>query len=394
MTDAILVLNAGSSSIKFAGYGISAGGGDGGLALLGGGQIDGLRTSPRFRVKTAAGDLLASHDWSDETSLRHAEAIRFIVEWIQTNAMDVRVVAAGHRVVFGGQHYPLPVRIDNTVLNGIEALVPFFPLHLPHNLSAIRAVADEYPDLPQVACFDTSFHRTQPRLAQLFALPRRFHEEGVRRYGFHGLSYEYIARRLPEFAPATRRAVVLHLGSGVSMCAIRDGESVESSMGFSGVDGLPMGTRTGALDPGVILYLMEARGYDAAAIESLIYKESGLLGVSGISNDMRDLEASPAPEAAEAIEFFVYHIAKHLGALAAAAEGLDAIVFTAGIGENSPLIRSKVCQRSAWLGVELDPSANESGGPRITKSDSTVSAWVIPTDEERMIAIHTTQVLA
>ncbi len=393
MTDAILVLNAGSSSIKFAGYGIIDNTGDGEPDLLASGQIDGLRSAPRFEVADAQGKTMATHAWPEGEPLAHVDGIRFIVDWIQTDARDVTIVAAGHRVVFGGAGYPLPVRIDEAVLSGIEALVPFFPLHLPHNLAAIRAVTEAYPALPQVACFDNSFHRTQPRLAQLLPLPRHFHDEGVRRYGFHGLSYEYIARTLPHHAPDVRRAVVAHLGSGVSMCAIRDGESLESSMGFSGVDGLPMGTRTGTLDPGVLLYLMQAKGMDAKAIEKLVYTESGLLGVSGISNDMRHLEASNAPEAAEAIDFFVYHIAKHLGTLVAALEGIDALVFTAGIGENSPLIREKVCRRATWLGIGLDEAANAAGGPRISTPESAVSAWTIPTDEERMIAIHTRNLL-
>ena len=389
MPDAILVINAGSSSIKFAGYGEN--GGDE-PTLLGKGQVEGLRTAPRFECEDADGTVVAEHSWPEP--IRHAAALDYIIDWIETNATDVRIVAAGHRVVFGGTAYTGPALIDDDAIAEIEALVPFFPLHLPHNIAAIRALAEDHPELPQVACFDNTFHRTQPRVAQMFGLPRAMFEEGVRRYGFHGLSYEYIARKLPEYAPDARRVVVAHLGSGASMCAIRDGRSVESTLSFSALDGLPMGTRTGTLDPGVVLYLMQARGMDLDALERLLYRESGLLGVSGISNDMRALLASDDPHAAEAIELFVYHIAKQLGALAAAMEGLDAVVFTAGIGEHAAPIRARVCHRAAWLGVAFDEAANSSGGPRITTEDSPVSAWVIPTDEERMIAIHTAKVLA
>jgi acetate kinase len=299
------------------------------------------------------------------------------------------VAAAGHRVVFGGAAYTVPTRLDDRVIAEIEALTPFFPLHLPHNLAAIKAMAERHSDLPQVACFDNSFHSTQPRVAQLFAIPRDLFERGVRRYGFHGLSYEFIARALPDYAPGARRVVIAHLGSGASLCALRDGKSVESTLGFSGLDGLPMGTRPGALDPGVILYCLQALGMDAIAIEKLLYMESGLLGVSGLSNDMRDLLASDDPRAAEAIELFVYHITKHLGALAAVLGGIDALVFTAGIGERAVEIRDRVCRCAKWLGIDLDPVANATHGPCITTAHSPVSAWVIPTDEERMIAIHT-----
>ena len=289
---------------------------------------------------------------------------------------------------------PAPVRLDADIIAGIEKLVPFFPLHLPHNLAAIKAVAETYPELPQVACFDHAFHRTWPRVARLFAIPRAMTEQGIRRYGFHGLSYEYIARRLPEIVPGASRVVVAHLGSGASMCALRDGESIEATLGFSGLDGLPMGTRPGQIDPGVLLYWMRALHMDAKQIERLLYKDCGLLGVSGVSNDMRDLLASPDPRAAEAVELFCYHIAKQLGALAATLGGLDALVFTAGIGEHAAPVRERVCSRAAWLGVHLDESANAAGGPRITTEASPVSAWVIPTDEEKMIAIHTRNVLA
>jgi acetate kinase len=389
MTDAILAINAGSSSIKFAGYASDTGGEP---ALLGKGQVEGLRTEARFECEAATGERLAEHRWSGPVT--HAAALEYIVQWIEENATEVKLKAAGHRVVFGGTAYTAPTLMTDKVLADLDGLLPFFPLHLKHNLAAIRAIAEQHPALPQVACFDNSFHRTLPPVARWFALPRRFYEQGVRRYGFHGLSYEYIATKLPAYLPSGSRVVVAHLGSGASMCALRDGVSIESTIGFSGLDGLPMGTRTGSIDPGALLYFMQGLGMDAKAIEKLLYTESGLLGVSGISNDMRDLLASADPRANQAIELFAYHIAKQLGALAAVLEGLDAIVFTAGIGEHSPQIRKQVCERAAWLGVRLDDEANTRGGPCISSADSAVSVWVEPTDEERMIAIHTLKLLA
>jgi acetate kinase len=391
MTDAILVINAGSSSIKFATF--AAGHREPHLLVKG--QLDGLGSDPAFRVKDAAGSVVDTRDdWPRGSPLDHAGAMRFIFDWIRARADHVNVIAAGHRVVHGGLAYDRAVRIDGGVLETLQTLVPLAPLHQPHNLAAMRAVAAVDPALPQVACFDTAFHRTQPKVAQTFAIPRALTEQGVRRYGFHGLSYEYIARRLPDHAPDARRVVVAHLGSGASMCALFEGRSVDSTMGFTAVDGLPMGTRTGALDPGVVLYLLQQQGYDAARIERLLYKESGLLGVSGISNDMRDLLDSGAAAAQEAIALFVYQVGKHLGALAAVLGGLDALVFTAGIGENAPPIRGAVCRDAEWLGVRLDVAANQRHGPRISSDDSPVSAWVIPTDEELMIALHTEAVLA
>jgi acetate kinase len=389
MEHGLLVINAGSSSIKFAGY--ADRGGDEPV-FLGKGQVEALRTQPRFVCKNATGEVLGDHQWPG--AITHGEAIDHIIGWIEAHAKNVRVAATGHRVVFGGGAYTGPTRLDQKAILEIERLVPFFPLHLPHNLAAIKGLAQRHPSLPQVACFDNSFHSTQPKVAQLFALPRRLFDQGVRRYGFHGLSYEFIARTLPEYAPEARRVVVAHLGSGASMCALRDGKSIESTLGFSGLDGLPMGTRPGALDPGVLLYLQQALGMDAKAIEKLLYTESGLLGVSEISNDMRDLLSSDDPRAEEAIELFVYHITRHLGALAAVLGGIDALVFTAGIAEHAAEIRERVCRANEWLGLRLDRTANDAGGPRITTSDSPVPAWVIPTDEERMIAIHTRSVLA
>ena len=391
MAEAILVINAGSSSIKFAGY---APGSDEEPLFLGKGELEGIGSDPYFAVKNKQGEKVGEYDWPRGSPLGHADGIRHIMNWIRNNAGGVRLLAAGHRVVFGGDEHPAPVKLDANVIAGLEKLVPFFPLHLPHNLAAVAAVTEAYPELPQLACFDHAFHRTWPRLARLFAIPRAMSEQGIRRYGFHGLSYEYIARRLPEIVPGASRVVVAHLGSGASMCALRDGESIEATLGFSGLDGLPMGTRSGQIDPGVLLYWMRALHMDAKQIERLLYKDSGLLGVSGVSNDMRDLLASPDPHAAEAVELFCYHIAKQLGALAATLGGLDALVFTAGIGEHSAPVRERVCRRAEWLGIQLDQSANAAGSPRITTEASPVSAWVIPTDEEKMIAIHTRNVLA
>lgn len=390
MRDAILVINAGSSSLKFAGY-VDVDAAE--PEFIGKGQIEGIGTSAYFTAKNEEGALVGEYRWPEEETVTHADALEYLIDWLQENSPDVRVAAAGHRVVHGGLAYSTATLINDAVIAELEKLVPLAPLHQPHNLSAIRTLASLHPELPQVACFDTAFHRTQPPVAQLFALPRLMTEGGVRRYGFHGLSYEYIASKLLDYAPDASRVVVAHLGSGASMCAIRDGSSVESTMGFTAVDGLPMGTRTGALDPGVVLYCMQELGMNAEEIETLLYKESGLLGVSGISNDMRDLLASNRPEACEAIDLFIYHVAKHTGALAAALEGIDALVFTAGIGENSPEIRERVCRRMSWLGLTFDPDANLRQGPKISADDSSTSAWVIPTDEERMIAIHTARVL-
>lgn len=386
MTRGILVINSGSSSVKFA---VFSDDGQSEPKPLFKGQIEGLGTDPCFQVKDGSGRKIDARDeWPRGSTLNHTGALRYILGWLNDCASHIQLQAAGHRVVHGGLDYEHAVRIDPHVLDDLEGLVPLAPLHQPHNIAAIRALAEVAPKMPQVACFDTAFHRTQPQVAQLFPLPRALTETGVRRYGFHGLSYEYIAHCLPDFLPEASKVVVAHLGSGASMCALLDGKSIESSMGFTAVDGLPMGTRCGGIDPGVILHLVQNLGYDAKAIEKLVYKESGLLGVSGISNDMRDLEASNNPHATEAIDLFVYHVGKYLGMLTSALEGIDALVFTAGIGENSPFIRERVCQRASWLGIHLDREANRKGGPRISTADSPVSAWVIPTNEELMIALH------
>jgi acetate kinase len=391
MSDAVLVVNAGSSSIKFSLFVARAE--SLGLALRG--QVEGLYTSPRFVAKNEAGAVVGEKSWGEGTKLGHAGALDHLAGFIRAELAEHRLVGVGHRVVHGGLDYTQPVRVDARVVAALEKFVPLAPLHQPHNLTPIRLLLERQPGLAQVACFDTSFHRTNPEIAQRFAIPAELHDAGVRRYGFHGLSYEYIASVLPQHdeKAARGKTVVLHLGNGASMCALEGGKSVASTMGFTAVDGLPMGTRTGALDPGVILYLMDQRGMDARAIEKLIYNQSGLLGVSGISSDMRTLLESADARAKTAIDLYCYRIRRELGSLAAALGGLDAIVFTAGIGENSAAIRARVSRDAAWLGVELDPAANARGGPQISTAASRVPVWVIPTNEELMIARHTRSLL-
>jgi acetate kinase len=391
MPDALLVLNAGSSSLKFSVFLP----GDPPQPLLRG-QLDGLLTHPRFRARDAT-TVVAEKEWQAGTRLGHQGAIEFLFSWGRDGVLSGhRIEAVGHRVVHGGIRFSAPALIDDATVAELESLVPLAPLHQPHNVAAIRAVAAMAPDVRQVACFDTAFHRTQPAVAQAFALPRRFADEGVRRYGFHGLSYEYVASVLPEIdaRAAHGRTVVAHLGNGASMCAMENGQSIATTMSFTALDGLVMGTRCGAIDPGVLLYLIDRHGMSARALEQLLYEESGLLGVSGTSSDMRALLASADPRAAEALDLFVYRIGRELGSLAAALGGLDAVVFTGGIGENAAGIRARVCRDASWLGLELDEPANRAGGPCISTTASGVSAWVVPTDEELMIARHTRRVLA
>ncbi|MEW5966124.1 MAG: acetate/propionate family kinase [Pseudomonadota bacterium] len=391
MDQTILVLNAGSSSLKFAVFDartVSSGGG-----AIARGRIEAIGGAARFTVEDlAAGAAPAEVECAPVR--RHADALRavlhWVLAWVRGRGAGARLVAVGHRVVHGGVHFGTPVRIDADVFARLEALVPLAPLHQPHSLAAIAALREIDPDLPQVACFDTAFHRSQPMLAQTFALPRALTEAGVRAYGFHGLSYEYVADALPDplGAAAEGRVIVAHLGHGASLCALRGRRSVATTMSFTPLDGLPMATRCGALDPGVPLYLMRERGMTPDAVTNLLNTQSGLLGVSGISGDMRELLASDDPRAAEAIELFVYRAGRELGSLAAALGGLDALVFTGGIGEHAAVIRERICQRAAWLGVRVDPAANAAGGARISDADSPVSVWVIPTDEERVIARH------
>ncbi len=391
MSNAIAVVNAGSSSIKFSLFAEA----DRQLELKARGQIEGIHTAPRFVAKDSAGALVAEKSWGDGVELGHAGALDHLMGFVRGEFGQLRLAGVGHRVVHGGTEYAQPVRVDAKILSALEKYVPLAPLHQPHNLSPIRLLLERLPELVQVACFDTAFHRVQPPVAQLFALPKWLTERGVRRYGFHGLSYEYIAQALPKYdAKAARgKAIVLHLGNGASMCAISSGRSVASTMGFTAVDGLPMGTRCGNLDPGVMLYLMDELKMDSRAIEKLVYQQSGLLGVSGVSSDMRILEASAEPDAKIAIELFAYRIGRELGSLAAALGGVDAIVFTAGIGENSRSLRERVCKDAAWLGIELDATANHANASRISTPASRVAAWVIPTNEELMIARHTLALL-
>jgi len=390
MSDALLVLNAGSSSLKFSVF-VD---GDPPRPLLRG-QLEGLLGRPHF-VARAGGVLVGENQWPADTQLGHEGAVDYLFAWGQSGVLgEHRIFAAGHRVVHGGTRFSTPVLVDPATLAELEALAPLAPLHQPHNLSAIRAVAQKMPSLPQVACFDTAFHHTQPRVAQSFALPRRYFDEGIRRYGFHGLSYEYVASALASQVPAAAagRTVVAHLGNGASMAALAAGRSVATTMSFTALDGLMMGTRCGSIDPGVLLYLMDQRRMDARALERLLYQESGLLGVSGGCSDMRELLARSDEAAVQALDLFVYRIGRELGSLVAALGGLDALVFTGGIGENAAPIRARVCRDARWLGLDLDEEANARGGPCISRPGGAASAWVIPTNEELMIALHTRRVL-
>jgi acetate kinase len=390
MSGAVAVLNAGSSSIKFALYADAPD-----LPLLFRGQMEQIGVAPHLSAKDAAGNPVAEASWPAK-GFDHRAATQVVLETARDLLAGAQVRGVGHRVVHGGTDFAEPVRVDADVLAALEKLEPLAPLHQPHNLAPIAAIAEAAPHIAQVACFDTAFHRRQPDLAQMFAVPRRLTEAGVRRYGFHGLSYEYVSQRLAEIAPELHagRVIVCHLGNGASLCALRGGASVATTMGFTAVDGLMMGTRCGALDPGVLIYLMDEEGMDARGIENLVYRQSGLLGVSGISSDMRALRASEAPEAGEAIALFVYRIVREIGSLAAALGGLDALVFTGGIGENDALTRREIAEGCAWLGLGLDAARNEAGEGRISADESRLAAWVVPTDEEKMIARHTAALLA
>lgn len=381
----IVVLNAGSSSIKFSVFAV-----DGSkLATRCRGQIESLHHASRFIATAADGAVLSERQWSN--ALGHDGALDHLLGFLQSGVAGERMLGIGHRVVHGGTRFTQPVLVDDEVIRALQALVPLAPLHQPHNVAPMQRLNERAPDIPQVACFDTAFHDTNPDIARRFALPERLHAAGVRRYGFHGLSYEYIASVLPRVdeKAALGRTVVAHLGNGASMCAMTAGRSIASTMGFTALEGLPMGTRSGTLDPGAVLYLLDELGMSPQEVEHLLYNESGLLGVSELSSDMRTLLASDDPRARLAIDLYVYRIRRELGSLAAALGGLDALVFTAGIGEHAATIRARVCIEAAWLGVELDDAANAAGGPRISTPAAKVAAWVIPTDEERMIAQHT-----
>ena len=395
MTNAILTLNAGSSSIKFAVFQHSA-------TIPQqpelSGQIDGIGAvgGQRAHLKATGAD---GHrlddidlDLAGATEAQHQSALAFLVSWLHRHEAGWNVTGIGHRVVHGGRKFSQPVVLDAAIVDALREFIPLAPLHQPHNLAGIAAMSAALPGVPQVACFDTAFHRSQPEVAQHFALPRAITAQGVRRYGFHGLSYEYIAAVLPRhLAPdlARGRVIVAHLGNGASMCAMKDLKSQASTMGFTAVDGLMMGTRTGNLDPGVLLYLMDYHHMDAKALTRLLYKESGLLGVSGISADMRVLLESAAPEAREAVDLFCYRIVREIGSLAAALGGLDALVFTGGIGEHGAAVRHQVCSALDWLGLRLNSAANAANTERISATDSKIEVCVIPTNEEWMIARHT-----
>jgi acetate kinase len=386
MPECIAVLNAGSSSIKFA---LFKDGADQPPAFRG--QVERIGTEPCMKVHDASGRSVAEREWGGE-SIDHRKATSVIIDTARQLLDGTPVAAVGHRVVHGGINFSAPVRVDEKVMAALQKLCPLAPLHQPHNLAPIAAIADAAPHIAQVACFDTAFHRGQPDHAQLFALPRHITDAGVRRYGFHGLSYEYVYGRLHELAPdlADARVIIAHLGNGASLCALHSGRSIATTMGFTAVDGLMMGTRCGAVDPGVLIYLMDEQRMDARAIEDMIYRRSGLLGVSGISPDMRALHESSEPAAAEAVALFVYRIVREVGSLAAALGGLDAIVFTGGIGENDRHVRAAVTDGCAWLGARLDERKADG---RINAPDSKISLWVIPTDEELMVARHTERLL-
>ena len=400
MAEALLTLNAGSSSIKFALF-------EHGKAIPQQpqlvGQIDGIGASGGQRTHLKARD--ASGRALDDIDLnltgpaegQHKEALTFLVDWLHKHEAGWRIVGVGHRVVHGAQKFSQPIILDATIIDTLRGFIPLAPLHQPHNLAGIDALSAALPDIPQIACFDTAFHRSQPEIAQLFALPRAITAQGVRRYGFHGLSYEYIAEVLPRHldpARAAGRVIVAHLGNGASMCAMRNLKSQASTMGFTAVDGLMMGSRTGNIDPGVLLYLMDYQRMDAKALTRLLYKESGLLGVSGISQDMRILLESAAPEAREAIDLFCYRIVREIGSLTAALGGLDALVFTGGIGEHGAPVRAQVCGQLEWLGLRLDPSANEANRSLISQAGSSIDVCVIPTNEEWIIARHTAELIS
>ncbi len=386
MEDYAVVLNAGSSSLKFCVYGRPEAAS---WRLAARGQIEGIGTAPRFRAKDGA-DAIFADDRLDDDVRDAGAALDVLAGWLRAHFGGARVLAVGHRVVHGGSRYIGPTLVTPEVLADLYQLVPLAPLHQPHNLAAIEAVTDRMPGVPQIACFDTSFHRGRPAVAELVPLPRALRGDNVQRYGFHGLSYEYVASMLCEVSSALAggRVIVAHLGSGASLCALRNGRSVDSTLGFTALDGLCMGTRPGAVDPGVVLYLFQTLGLSATEVETILYKQSGLLGISGTSNDMRDLLACGTPDAGLAVDYFVYRAAKEIGALAAVLEGVDGLVFTAGIGENSPEIRRRIVEASAWLGLELDAEANARNATRISTTTSRVSAWVVPTNEELMIARH------
>jgi acetate kinase len=348
-----------------------------------------MQNAPHFLAKDPAGKPQGRYDWGVGQAIDHKTALHFVITWLEANLADMKVVAAGHRVVLGGERFATPVLIAADVLDYLESLEAMEPSHQAFNVLGARAIAEVFPGLPQVACFDSSFHRTMPEVAQIYALPQQVRAAGVRHWGYHGLSYDYISRQMPKYAPRARRVIVAHLGGGASMCALQDGRSVETTMGFGAVSGLPMATRSGDVPSDALCYLLRRKLFDGASLETMLYQQAGLLGLSGISGDMRILQDSKDPRAVLAVDYFVAAMLKYTGAYIALLGGLDAFVFTAGIGENSAPVRAALCEKLAWLGVTLDGPANAANGPRISTPESALSVWVIPTDEERMIAQHT-----
>ena len=391
MSEVLFVVNAGSSSIKFKLYRVI---GDD-IALVFGGAVDGIGTRPRLKAKDHAGETLIERSYAADEVANSSQAQRIIADWVGGEMKDAQLIGIGHRVVHGGPVYSAPVLVDDAVMRTLETFIPLAPLHQLSNLDPIRVLRERRPDLPQVACFDTAFHRGHPELSDRFALPRGLYDEGVRRYGFHGLSYEYVSQALRGIAPeiAEKRVIIAHLGSGASVCALEGGRSIETTMGFTALDGLPMGTRSGSLDPGVVLHLIEQKGMSPAEVGHMLYHESGLRGLSGISNDVRALLESDRPEAAMAIDFFSLRVAQAFASLSVSLGGLDALVFTAGVGENAHQVRRNVVERLHWAGLALDDGANSRNDSRIEASDSRVPILVVPTDEERMIGQHTLRLL-
>lgn len=386
MTNAILVVNAGSSSIKFSLFSCQNH-----LDLVYRGGITGIGTQPAFKAEDAQGQHLTKQHLA--AGADHEAAFAVMLQWLEQQDDGLHLVAIGHRMVHGGTQFTQPQKVSNELLTELEALIPLAPLHQPHNIAPIKILQKLKSHLDQVVCFDTAFHTTQPDIARTYAIPQKYTQQGVKRYGFHGLSYEYIVKVLPQFTgDMPERVIVCHLGNGASIAALKNGQCAATTMGFTALDGIPMGTRPGSIDPGVILYLVE-QGMDAKALEHLLYHECGLLGVSGISNDMQALLDNPAAEAQQAVALFNYRVAREIGSLCAAIGGLDALVFTAGMGEHAPQVREQICQQSAWLGIELDTTANSQNANKISSATSSVSVWVIPTNEEKMIAQHTYDLL-
>jgi acetate kinase len=381
----IAVVNCGSTSLKFAVYAA----GSNSAHLLYRGTIDSMQTDPHFVVKDKDGKPLSAHEWGEGHAIDHGKALAFAFEWFEKNLPMVKVTAVGHRVVLGGERFDGPVLINDDVLDYLASLAAMEPSHEPYEVGAARAIAGAFPGLHQVACFDTSFHRTMPEIAQIYAVPEELRKAGVHHWGFHGLSYDYISRQIPKYAPGARRVIAAHLGGGASMCAMLDGKSIETSMGFGALSGLPMATRCGDIPSDALFYLLRSKLYDDASLEKILYQKSGLLGLSETSGDTRELENNEDPRAKLAFDYFVYSIVKYTGAYVSVLGGLDALVFTAGIGEHSAKVRSTVCAKLGWIGVSLDPSQNYKNGPRISSPDSRVTVLVIPTDEELMIAMHT-----